>query len=126
MTKVPHEHANKLLCDLFHFYGSIFSFNTHVIVPYVGHPIARTMFNLGNESQLPYSMRLYKENIQNTAVGDDINYFNNKTPICVQDPFCLINNVSWRIDLNSLNKFTLFCNISSNVYSTFTSGLISY
>lgn len=98
----------KLLLGFFIFYAE-FDYRSKIICPLLGKTIERKIFT--DLTLLPNDMAPYVQYLKNTK--------NPKlfclSPMCVQDPFNLSDNLTVMVKKSTLNNFRIFCSKSAEI-----------
>ncbi|XP_017891882.1 uncharacterized protein LOC108632082 [Ceratina calcarata] len=98
--------TSTLLMGFFQFYAE-FDYRRNVVCPLMGHPVLKTAFS---EVDLPDEMGSY---IWQLRMSKTPKYFRIDSPLCVQDPFELSENMTKGVSAITLNYFRQYCRKSA-------------
>lgn len=90
-------------------YFSGFDYQKSVICPYLGKHIDKNLFTYQNADQLPVEMDIYKKRLKNNAVE----IFRFDSPMCIQDPIDLAQNMTKAVKKQQLRCFRQYCILSA-------------
>lgn len=96
----------ELLKEFFLYYSK-FVYTVDVMCPLLGCCVKKKHFN-DNGKVLPPEMQSYRTQLQ----SKESEPFRNASPMCIQDPFDLSHNLTKALQLGTLNKFRMLCEMS--------------
>ena len=98
----------KAIKNFFSYYAN-FDFKMYVICPWLGKVVKKEIFvNLEN---LPEEMHIYKELMQ----LEELEHFRFDSPMCIQDPVDLSQNITKGVKKRELRMLKNYCNESSEI-----------
>lgn len=108
------------LIGFFHFYGYEFNFKQFIVSILAGRPIAKKVFDLGKEEEVPevferFKMYMSDLNLDDADEVEDL--FANRKPLVVQDPFELCHNVGKGIREKGLKRIIDCMTVTHDILS---------
>lgn len=109
------------LLGFFHFYGFDFNYEKHVVSVLTGYPIEKSIFDHGQEENLPpvfEKFKMYMAHIDLDEADEVEDLFSNHKPFVVQDPYELCHNVAKGVQSPKLLKIIKFMQQSYEILNT--------
>lgn len=87
----------------FSFYAD-FNYRNDVICPYLGRKLCKTDFTTLNS--IPKEMGTYRDRLE---ANHELEYFRIDSPLCIQDPVDLSQNMTKAVKKHRLRAFKKYC-----------------
>jgi hypothetical protein len=93
------------------YYGHDFDYKNHVVSVLMGQPVEKSIFDHGQEENLPPIFERFKAYMEqiNVEEADEVeDLFSNHKPFVIQDPYELCHNVAKGVQAAKLQKIINF------------------